>query len=199
MRHDAGVNLSAERPRLHYRIGSPSPLSAACASGLCALALFSFGCGGEATSSEDEFVVAAPVDPAAVREPGPPPIFGEDGELLASEESVAGLVLPRGCTATLEEGRRHVYAVRAPMARVQAYFGPRLYTTHVEERGPTLVYLDAVPNDAAGAAVHMDVFISPSSAGGVRVEVRELPPEVATAPPEAETIERITAIIEASD
>lgn len=168
-------------------------------SALAALFALASACGGEAASSEAELIVAAPVDPAQIREPGPPPIFGEDGELLPSEETVAGLVLPRGCTATLEEGRRHVYAVRAPMAKVQAYFGPRLYTTHVEERGPTLVYLDAVPNDASGAAVHMDVFISPSSAGGVRVEVRELPPAVATAPPEAETIERITAIIEASD
>ena len=110
--------------------------------------------------------------------PGPPPrsLFGANGELLPSDEVVAGLALPRGIEDLRHDGRQHVFYMGVAVARVQGYFGPRLVTGEVERVGDGAVFRRAVPRDARGGVVRMDVSITPVSRQRTRVEIREIPP-----------------------
>lgn len=162
------------------------------------VAVFGVACGGEAAPAEE--VVAPPVAREEVAEaPAEEPMYGDDGELLASDERVAGLRLPRRSELVISERRRHVYRTSAPLTKVQAYFGPRLHTMQVERSGTRLSYLEALPNDSPESTLRIDVEISSSSAGGVRFEIRERAPEMISPPSEQETIDRITRIIEEAD
>lgn len=124
-------------------------------------------------------------------------LYGEDGQLLESDTVVAGLRLPRGLTPTIAQGRRHVYTSTEPLTKVQQYFGVRLVTGAVDQRpGGGIVYHEALPRDARGGEVRLEVSIEPNSAVPTRVEILEAEPPVQTPPPEAETIERAREALE---
>lgn len=157
------------------------------------------GCGGDEVEQLPERVAPPPVvaSPEVAR---PEPLYGEDGELLASDQSVAGLPLPRGLEVLVESGRRHVYTSAVPVARVQQYFGVRLITGEVDGRpGGGVTYHDALPRDARGSSVRLEVTIEPSSASATRVEIVEIEPAPVTAPSEAETITRVREQLEHAD
>ena len=77
-----------------------------------------------------------------------------------------------------------MYTSSIPPARLLRYFGPRLYTMNIEQRGQTVTYRDAEPRGARGGVVKLDVTIEPTSAHPSRVEIVERPP----APPEGVVI-----------
>ena len=118
--------------------------------------------------------------------PPPPPrrtrgetLYDAEGVPLESDVRVAGLVLPRGLTEVAGAGdaRRHVYTSAIPHQKLLRYFGPRLVTMQIEERGAAVTYLEAVPRGVRGGVVKLDVTIQPSSsAQAARVEVYERPP-----------------------
>ncbi len=157
----------------------------------------SIGCGTAAIDVEGETpeTLAPPPTRADVVPDEPPPILGEDGELLESDVRVAGLVLPRGMEEVSHIGDVHVYRSAQPMPRVLRYFGTRLVTGNVERGvGGRATYRDAVPSGVDGrTAIHMDVTISTSSGAATRVEITEIPPVPETPP----TLEEINARIEA--
>jgi len=132
--------------------------------------------------------VGAPVEPPRPRERHDPSAELYDGEGVPRESDVrvAGLVLPRGLTKVdaLESARRHVYTSEIPPQRLLRYFGPRLYTMNVEQRGQAVVYRDAEPRGARGGIVKLTVTIEPTSQHPSRVEIVERPP----APPEGVVI-----------
>lgn len=103
-------------------------------------------------------------------------LFGPDGELLESDQKIAGLPLPKGLDVVREGERSHVYFTQAPLVKVQRYFGPRLTTTEVERIGAGVVYRQAIPKGVRGGQVRMDVSLLPATGGRTRVEVVELPP-----------------------
>jgi hypothetical protein len=105
-------------------------------------------------------------------------MYDARGVPLPSDERVAGLTLPRGLTKqpALSSERRHVYHSTVPRAPLLRYFGPRLTTVNIQERGEAVTYVDAVPREARGGIVRLDVSILPSSAHGARVEIYERPP-----------------------
>jgi len=123
---------------------------------------------------------------APVVRPLPDPLYGPSGELLESNRRVAGLQLPRGLEVTREEGRRHIYHHGASVRTVQAFFGTRLVTGAVDPIGDGAVYREATPRGVRGGIVKLDVTITPSSHGGTRVEIVEIPPAPRTLPSEAE-------------
>jgi hypothetical protein len=129
--------------------------------------------------------------------PAPPPIYGEDGELLESDQRVAGLILPRGLEEVLREQHRYVFRSSAPVIQVQRYFGPRLITGQVDAL-PTggVAYRDAVPREAREVAVHLDVIIEPSSVAQSRIEILEHPPPMTAPPSEEEAIRRLRERVE---
>jgi hypothetical protein len=106
------------------------------------------------------------------------PIYDENGVPRESEERVAGLVLPMGLeeTTTIAAGRRHLYTSVVPPEPLLRYFGPRLNTVDIRHVGERVTYYDAVPRDARGGVVHLDVTIQPSSGEPARVEIFERPP-----------------------
>lgn len=164
---------------------------------LAVLSVCGTACGTAPTDVEGEApeVVAPPPDRASVVTDEPPPIRGTDGELLESDERVAGLVLPRGLEEVSHIGVRRVYRTSQPMALVLRYFGTRLVTGNVE-RGPggRATYRNAVPSGVdPTTAVRMDVEIGTSSGAATRIEIVELPPEPLSPPSEAEIRARVEA------
>lgn len=143
-------------------------------------------CGGEPPPSADGVgVVVEPPPPRPVRDPNAE-LYDANGVPRESDERVAGLVLPRGLTKVeaLATERRHVYTSSIPPARLLRYFGPRLYTMNIEQRGQAVTYRDAEPRGARGGVVKLDVTIEPTSLHPSRVEIVERPP----APPEGVVI-----------
>lgn len=167
------------------------------ARGALSLALaLSAGCGsGEGGEALPE--VVAPPPPPPTGAPAGEALYGPEGELLESDQRVAGLVLPRGLEHLVDEGRRHVYTTDVPITKVQQYFGVRLVTGAVDApEGRGVTYRDAVPRDVRGGEVHLDVSIEPASGAEARIEIVELEPPPASPPSEAETIERARRAIE---
>lgn len=104
-------------------------------------------------------------------------LYDADGNLLPSDTLIAGLALPRGLEERPVRGaRRHVYRTDVPLAKVQAYFGPRLVTGHVDRLGDAAIFRRAVPRGVRGGIVYLDVGIHPIPRGGTRIEVVELAP-----------------------
>jgi hypothetical protein len=125
-----------------------------------------------------------------------PRVFDEEGNLLPSDEHVAGLTLPRGLTANgSDDERTHTYLARnVPIAAILRYFGPRLTTGQVEaQAGGGASYRHAIPREVHAGAVPLDVTILPVPMGQVLVEVREIPPAPTAPPPEAESLRALTA------
>jgi hypothetical protein len=150
------------------------------------------GCGGDEEESLPEVVAPVPEVEAPEAPDLPEPLYGEDGALLESDVTVAGLVLPRGLEPVLEEERRHVYRSDVPLPRVLQYFGVRLVTGQVDAlSGGGATYRDAVPRDVRGGAVHLDVTIEGSSVARTRIEILELAPAPTTPPSEAEMVRRL--------
>lgn len=183
------------RPEASRRSALISGLSSG--SGALALLLNSASCGSAPTDVEGETpAVVAPLPPReTVTRDEPPPIRGEDGELLESDERVAGLVLPRGLEEVSHIGVRWVYRTDQPMPLVLRYFGTRLVTGTVE-RGPggRATYRNAVPSGVdPEAAVRMDVTIGSTSGAATRIEIVEIPPEPLTPPTEEEIRARVEA------
>ncbi len=108
-------------------------------------------------------------------------IYDEEGVPRASNVRVAGLVLPRGLerAEALSRDRRNVYTSQIPPQKLLRYFGPRLITMNIEQRGERVIYHEAQARDARGALVKLDVTIEPTSSHPSRVEIYERPAEAA--------------------
>ncbi len=152
-----------------------------------ALALLVAGCG-------DDDATQAPTPSAPAEPPSPPPTFhpedelyDAEGNLRESDEVVAGLHLPRGLELDREEERRHIYKTHVPIAKVVAYFGPRLFTGLVDRIGDGAVYRGATVVGVENAP-RMDVSIL-QAGSSVRVEILELPP-LPVAPPSPAELQR---------
>lgn len=159
-------------------------------SAAASLSLAAAGCSGgddEASHAPRRVHVDEPPRPQPRRDNR----YGPDGELLESDEVVAGLVLPRGLEPVLRTERRHLFTSRVPLEKMLAYFGPRLNTAEVEREGHSAVYRRATPIGARGGLVKLDVAIRPSSAGGTRVEISEIPPPPVDTGDRAKLIERL--------
>lgn len=145
------------------------------------------GCGGDDESSGSRRV--SPPEPAPRQNIQPRGLarfstyLGDDGNLLPSDEVVAGLTLPLGFELVLEEERRHVYKSDLSVLFAQRYFGPLLTTGEVRRVGSGAIFVDAVPRDARGSVVRLDVSIYPRTGGGTRVEIVERLPAGAEPPP----------------
>ncbi|MEM6958249.1 MAG: hypothetical protein AAF411_01105 [Myxococcota bacterium] len=152
---------------------------------LFAVLILAFGCG------PDE-VVQAPdrideVEPATRERPARQDqfLYDEEGNLRESDETVAGLVLPRGLELTREAERTHIYSTPVPRDKLLAYFGPRLFTGAVDAIGDGAIYRGARVNGARGSEVRLDVSVLRTGAR-TRVEITELPPMPANLPTPAE-------------
>lgn len=131
---------------------------------------------------------APPAEAPERREDDPNRLFDYEGNLLESDEVVAGLTLPRGLSAAGEMDRFHAYRSDVPIEKLQAYFGPRLITGQVDRHGSGATFRDAVPRGATGGIVHLDVAIIPMSRVSTRIEIREIPPVPTEIPSEEEIL-----------
>jgi hypothetical protein len=150
------------------------------------LALAVTACGDEESERPPAPVVQQVQPPAP--EDDPNRLFDLEGNLLESDEVVAGLTLPRGLEAAGEADRFHAYTTSVPIDKVQAYFGPRLVTGQVDRHGSGATFRQAVPREARGGIVKLDVAIVPMSQVATRIEIRELPPVPENPPTEAEVL-----------
>ena len=99
--------------------------------------------------------------------------FDEEGELLASEQRVAGLILPRGMTEDEGVDGDKRFFTRVRYEKVLRYMGPRLITGEVDRYGDVVIYRNARARDAVGGEVRMDVRVVPDPTGGTRLVIRE--------------------------
>lgn len=116
-------------------------------------------------------------------------LYDADGQLLPSDTRVAGLILPRGLERTHEGDRSHEFlATRVPFQKLLAYFGPRLMTGQVDRYGEGVVYRRAVPKEAKGGVVRLDVELMPHGTK-TRLRIREVPPVPDARPSEQELVQ----------
>lgn len=116
-------------------------------------------------------------------------LYDAEGRLRESEDTVAGLVLPRGLEVTRENERRHIYRSTVPRPKLVAYFGPRLFTGAVDPIGTGAVFRGATVQGVVGSAVRLDVSILQTGAT-TRVEIYELPP-IPENPPSPAELQRL--------
>jgi len=155
-----------------------------------ALILLAFAlaaCGQDAEERPPAPVVAE--TEATVRAENPNRLYDEEGNLLESNVVVAGLRLPRGLEEAGEAERLHAYRTGVPIEKLLAYIGPRLITGQVDRHGSGATFREAVPRDARGGIVKLDVAIVPMNRTTTRMEIRELPPVPTNPPTEAEVIQ----------
>ncbi len=158
-----------------------SPGSAGVLAVSVAIALSCLGCSEEAPPSMDGVGEAVPIPPPREIHDPMAELYDDEGVPRESDESVAGLVLPRGLTADEAGGgeRLHAYTSEVvPPSKLLRYFGPRLVTMNIERRGPAVIYHEAVPRGVQGGVVKLDVTVEPSSGHAARVEIYERPPPV---------------------
>ena len=113
--------------------------------------------------------------------------FDAQGRLLASDDYVVGIRLPRGSELVRQQSLEHVYRVRAPIDKVLAYFGPMMITGNVERRGKGAIYKRASVRGAEVNPTKVDVSILEIGERATRISVTELPPPPAHIPSTAET------------
>lgn len=117
----------------------------------------------------------------------PPRIFDADGRLVASNEYVVGIPMPRGVELFRADEIHHVYRIRAPIDKVLAYFGPLMITGNVERLGKGAVYKRASVRGAEVNPTKVEVSILEVGSNLVRISVTELPPAPVQAPSAAQT------------
>lgn len=110
------------------------------------------------------------------------------GELLPSDDSIAGLLLPRGLTRTHAFEHAWYYRTQASIEQLTQFFGTRLLTGKVERGGRgTVTYVDAQPRGLKKTAF-VTVRIGPAPGGRAmrEVYVKETPMMPVAYPSEAE-------------
>ncbi len=155
---------------------------------LIAIASLGLAACGDDDGERPPAPVVQEVQPPAP-EDDPESLYDREGNLLESDVVVAGLTLPRGLDAAGEMDRFHAYRSSVPIGKLQAYFGPRLITGQVDQHGSGAVYREAVPREARGGIVKMDVAIIPMSQVATRIEIREIPPVPENPPSEADVVQ----------
>lgn len=113
--------------------------------------------------------------------------FDAQGRLLASDDYVVGIRLPRGSELVRQQNLEHVYRVRAPIDKVLAYIGPMMITGNVERRGKGAIYKRASVRGAEVNPTKVDVSILEIGERATRISVTELPPPPVHIPSTAET------------
>jgi len=142
------------------------------------LGLLLAACGGDDEGSPDgvEVIVDRAPEREEPRSPRGDDRFDENGDLLESDERVAGLILPRGMSPEPSVDRQRTFSTRVSHQKVLRYVGPRLQTGEVERHGDVVIYRNAVARDARGAQVHMDVRVMPVPTGGTQLIITEYEP-----------------------
>jgi hypothetical protein len=110
--------------------------------------------------------------------------FDEKGNLLPSEQQVAGLKLPRGLELKRETKFRHFYETLVPANKLHWYFSARLTSAKVKRISGSTTYVAAKLSDGSNGTARFDVKITPNRTpkGKTRVEVRQLLPRKPTPP-----------------
>ena len=126
-------------------------------------------------------------------------IFDANGNLKPSGEELLGLTLPMGLEPQPSGNpRMHRYwGSEVPVQALMRFFGPRLVTGQVDRIGSGAIYRQAIPRDARGSALKVDVGIHSSPRGGARLEIREIPPE--RRPVSAAEVERLQRDLQQGD
>ncbi len=161
------------------------------ASSVVVLALVTFVACGDDDEASEPGAAATAAQTSESEQRAHQTLYDADGNLLESDDVVAGLRLPRGLETILDHDREHIYESRVPIAKINRYFGPRLVTGDVSRRGSGAVFRAAVPRDARGGIVRLDVSILAAGRDRTRVTVYELPPVPTQPPPEAVTLEHL--------
>src|SRR5262249_16408366 len=84
--------------------------------------------------------------------------YDKDSNLLASDEMLAGLRLPKGLFFYRNSGLTRVYRSRVPIAKLLSYLGPLLITTDVDTNDHRTVYnFASVQGPEADSSIHLTV------------------------------------------
>lgn len=146
------------------------------------------GCGRRASQEETDPAASAVVEDDAARNGvAAPPLYNAQGQVLPSEDRIAGLVLPRGLTEVRKTERKRVFRSEVPIRKLLEYFGPKLFTGTVERVGPGAVYRKATVQGVLRSSIKLDVAVLEIGEGLTRVSVKEIPPPPRSAPSLDET------------
>ncbi|MFW2388989.1 MAG: hypothetical protein ACN4G0_11670 [Polyangiales bacterium] len=135
-------------------------------------------------TSKPERAAPSPSENAVREEASPEPakamkqerLLDPRGQMIPSDEYIAGIRLPRGAELFREDELQHIYRIRLPIDKVLAYFGPMMITGNVERRGRGAVYKRASVRGAEVNPTKVTVSILEVGTRLTRVAVTELPP-----------------------
>lgn len=148
------------------------------------------GCGAEVPKTAPQVSPLQPVDIAARHRKAIEQrrVTDPEGRLLESDQSVAGLTLPRGLTQTHALEHAFYYRSHASIEQLQQFFGTRLLTGQVEQGGMgTVTYVEAQPRQLKKKAfITVRIGPAPGSRDQREVYIVETPMMPVTYPSEAE-------------
>jgi hypothetical protein len=115
------------------------------------------------------------------------------GNLLPSDENIAGVLVPRGLTHTFTLEREWYFDAQLPRIKLEQYFRAHLDGGQVSYPGPdTFELLKGIPKDTKDALpVLVRVYPQPGRGDAARVYIRQAAPAPARWPSEGEVREQM--------
>lgn len=128
---------------------------------------------------------------------------GENGNLLTSSTTIAGIVMPKGLTEQSVSEHKWYFSSEASLEQLQTYFARRLLTGEVRKAGKgTVTYVRAQPLDISKKA-YVTVRIGPApgrhAKGKAQIYINETPMMPVKRPSDAEIRRQIAEKMKYAD
>ena len=123
-------------------------------------------------------------------------IFDEDGDLIPSEQSVAGLLLPRGLTPGQHDEREWYFrSMEIPAEALERYFLPRLLTGGVEhsQGGATQILSAKIKDNPGALPVTIRILKLAGANAASELYIRQAMPSPTVRPKESEVEAQLKA------
>jgi hypothetical protein len=152
----------------------------------------------QAAQQEERRKLLAPPDNKLEREEAARKrqIYDEDGDLIPSEDSVAGLTIPRGMTPGMRFEHEWYFSTRqVPSEALERYFSPLLLTGEINrsQQGTVEFVAAHVKANATAPRVTVRIVKLKGEANASEVYIRQAPPTPSHYPSEAEVEAQLKA------
>jgi hypothetical protein len=166
---------------------------------------FALACGGavsgcsrhEAEQVEQRRALLKPPDDKLAREEAARKrrIFDDDGDLIASDQSVAGLVLPRGLSPSMQfEHEWYFKSDRIPAAKLERFIAPHLFTGEIDRSVTAVEYVSAhIKDNPSAPPITVRIVTLSGAASASEIYIRQAVPAPLVRPREAEVEAQLKA------
>lgn len=152
----------------------------------------------DAAQEEQRRVLLMPPDNKREREEAArrKQIFDEDGDLIPSEQSVAGLILPRGLTPGMRfEHEWYFRSMEIPAEALERYFIPRVFTGEINrsQGGATELVAAKIKDNPSAPSVTIRIIKLSGANSASELYIRQSVPAPLVRPKESEVEAQLKA------